>query len=144
MSHKMLFNSHSQVSHFTRATCGGKIFIRTYFGRDMKIFLTIWRYRWCSVACEPLDVSRYRVTIVTLWATSQPPHWSVPWILASDWLRGQETRWHERQTSSISRHWCHHLNTVTLPLPSIVFKRNYWLACFFLLCMNELNCSSIK
>ena len=61
---------------------------------------------WTSWCFEISDYLRN----IALWATSRPPHWSVPRILDSDWLRGQETRWHGSQTSSISRHWCHHLN----------------------------------
>ena len=66
-------NALLSISCFTQTTCVEE----RYFVRDMKIFLTIWRYRWCSVACERLDVLRYRVTIVTCWDTFRRLHWSI-------------------------------------------------------------------
>ena len=90
-----------------------------YFVRDMKIFLTIWRYRWCSVACERLDVMRYRVTIVTCWDTFLPPHWLITpdtglWLVER---RGDTESWESviehPQTLMSSSEPCHTSSTST-------------------------------
>lgn len=90
-----------------------------YFVRDMKIFLTIWRYRWCSVACERLDVLRYRVTIVTCWDIFRRLHWSITpdtglWLVKR---RGDTETWESvrehPQTLMSSSEPCHTSSTFT-------------------------------